>query len=101
MSDKSIAVPAAQGGWKPWGAAVFAAVWGSVGALLMEPPARGFLEDAAGYTGKLIGFGMAPGLVAAVVAHLLILRGQSGKAKGLAYLAGALAGGLVALIAHG
>lgn len=102
MSDESVAAPAAaQGGWKPWGAAVFAAAWGGVGALMMEPPARGFMEEAAAYSGKLIGFGMAPGLVAAVVAHLLILRGQSGKAKGLTYLAGALVGGLSALLAHG
>ena len=45
--------------------------------------------------------GLVYGLVAAAVAHLLILRGQSRKAKWMAYLVGGLAGGLCAMLAHG
>lgn len=102
MNDDSTGAPAAaQFGWKPWGAAVFAAAWGAAVAILMEPPARGFMEAGPSYTGKLIGFGMAPGLIAAAVAHLLILRGSSGKAKALTYLAGLLAGGVSSLMVHG
>lgn len=99
MSEDKVISPASQG-WRGWAAAGFAAVWGAVGALAIPGPERGIMEDAAAYSGKLFGTGMAPGLVAAVVAHLLILRGASGKAKGLTYLAGALVGGLASLFAH-
>lgn len=87
--------------WKSWGGAAFAAIWGIVGALAIAPPPRGLLEEASAYSGKLFGMGLVFGLAAAAVAHLLILRGQSGKAKWAAYLTGALAGGICAVIAHG
>ncbi len=89
------------GNWRSWGGAAFAAIWGIVGALAITPPARGFLEEASAYSGKLFGMGMVYGLVAAGVAHLLILRGQSRKAKWMAYLVGALAGGICSIVAHG
>lgn len=89
------------GSWRSWGGAAFAAIWGIVGALAITPPPRGFLEEASAYAGKLFGMGLVYGLVAAAAAHLLILRGQSGKAKAMAYLIGGLAGGLCAIFAHG
>lgn len=101
MSDESVIAPVAPARWKPWAAAGFAALWGALGALLMQPPARGFMEETAAYSGKLFGFGMAPGLLAAAVAHLLVLRGGSGRAKGLTYLAGALVGGFASVALHG
>lgn len=96
MSGDKVISPASQG-WRSWAAAGFAAVWGAVGALAIPGPERGIMEDAATWSGKLFGTGMAYGLVAAVVAHLLILRGSSGRAKALTYIAGALVGGLVSV----
>lgn len=88
-------------GMRGWLAAAFAAIFGAVGALAMPGPERGFMEDAAAFSGKLFGIGMAYGLVAALVAHLLVLRGQGRTAKILTYVAGALVGGVVSLIVHG
>lgn len=92
---------AQSGNWRSWGGAAFAAIWGIVGALAITPPPRGFLEEASAYSGKLFGMGLVYGLVAAAVAHLLILRGQSRRSKWLAYLIGGLAGGICAAVAHG
>lgn len=100
MSEDKVISPASQG-WRGWAAAGFAAVWGAVGALAIPGPERGIMEDAAAYSGKLFGTGMAYGLIAAMVAHLLILRGSGRKAKVLTYLAGMVAGGLVAMLLGG
>lgn len=98
---KDTVIGAAPQGWRGWAAAGFAAIWGVLGALLIPGPERGFMEDAATHAGKLFGTGMACGLIAAAVAHVLLLRGQGRNAKVMTYLAGALAGGLVSMIAGG
>lgn len=100
MNEDKVSAPGSQG-WRGWAAAGFAAVWGAVGALAIPGPEREIMEDAAAYSGKLFGTGMAYGLVAAAVAHLLLLRGTSGKAKLLTYASGALAGGLVSVLFGG
>lgn len=99
MSEDKVISPASEG-WRGWAAAGFAAVWGAVGALAIPGPERGIMEDAAAYSGKVFGTGMAYGLIAAVVAHLLILRGRSRKAKAMTYLAGAVVGGVMSLAMH-
>ena len=88
-------------GWRSWGGAVFAAVWGALAALLVPGPERGFMEEAAEYSGKLFGAGVVYGLIAAAIAHVLILRGQSRSAKVTTYLAGALVGGFTAMLVNG
>lgn len=100
MSEERV-IAAEPQNWRGWAGAGFAALWGAVGGLFIPGPERGIMEDAAAYSGKLFGTGMVYGLLAALVAHLLLLRGTSRKAKTLTYLAGALAGGLAALLAQG
>lgn len=93
-------VKTAKGGWRRWAGPLFAAIWGIVGAAYIPAPEKAFMESAPAYAGKLFGFGLAFGLVAAVVAHLLIMRGQSRNARIATYVVGALAGGLCALIVN-
>lgn len=85
--------------WRGWAGAGFAALWGAVAALFIPGPERGLMEDSAAFAGKLFGFGLFWGLLAAFIAQMLILRGLGRKAKLLTYLAGAIAGGLAAVIA--
>jgi hypothetical protein len=99
MSEERM-ISAEPHGWRGWAAAAFAALWGAVGALFIPGPERGIMEEASAFAGKLFGTGMAYGVVAALVAHILLLRGASRNAKLLTYAAGALVGGLVSVIAN-
>lgn len=93
-------VKSTRGGWRSWAGPLFAAIWGVVGAAYIPAPEKAFMESASAYAGKVFGFGLVFGLVAAVVAHLLIMRGQSRGARIATYVVGALAGGICAAIVN-
>jgi hypothetical protein len=93
--------PTPLAGWKRLVAPLFAAVGGMVGSVLVPSPERAMFEEAAAHAGRLTGSGLMLGVVAAGIAHWLVLRGQSRSLKVWTYLAGGLTGAICANLLHG
>ena len=100
MSNDTLAKPKIPT-WKMALGIGFAIIWSIVGPILSSVEGQRPFEEVPEFAGRVMGQGIAIGLVAALIAHFAILRHAGRKVKVLNYLVAIVVGAATSWLVHG